>query len=149
METVIRKVENNRERYKELALEADPEEIVVKGYINQGDMFVLLENQKVMCEAIVIQVDTETCELKNLATSKEARGRGYATKMIEYLFKEYQKKYQRMIVGTSEEMIPFYVLRGFTKYHHTVKNFFIDNYTEEIRDNGFQCIDMHYYQKEF
>lgn len=145
----IEKIEENKEKYMELLLEADPEETVVMGYINQGDMFVLWEDNEVICEAVVIPFDKDICELKNLATSKEARGRGYATKMIEYLFKEYQKKYQRMIVGTSEEMIPFYVLRGFTKYHHTVKNFFIDNYTEEIWDNGFQCIDMHYYQKEF
>lgn len=45
-------------------------------------------------------------------------------------------------------MIPFYVLNGFTKYHHTVKNFFINNYDKEIWDGNLQCIDMYYYSKE-
>ena len=58
-------------------------------------------------------------------------------------------KYKRMIVGTSENMIPFYDLNGFTKYHHTVKNFFVDNYNEEIWDGDLHCIDMYYYSKEF
>lgn len=46
-------------------------------------------------------------------------------------------------------MIPFYVSNGFTKYHHTVKNFFVDNYDEEIWDGDLHCIDMYYYSKEF
>ena len=68
--------------------------------------------------------------------------------MIEYLFNTYKDKYKYMIVGTSENMIPFYVLNGFTKYHKTIKNFFTDNYKEEIIDNGHKCIDMYYYKKE-
>ena len=54
-----------------------------------------------------------------------------------------------MIVGTTENMIPFYVLNGFTKYYHTVKNFFVDNYKDEIWDGDLHCIDMYYYAKEF
>ena len=53
-----------------------------------------------------------------------------------------------MIVGTTENMIPFYVLKGFTKYHHTAKNFFIDNYDKEIFDGDMQCIDMYFYYKD-
>lgn len=53
-----------------------------------------------------------------------------------------------MIVGTTENMIPFYVLNGFTKYYKTVKNFFVDNYSKEIRDGDLHCIDMYYYSKE-
>ena len=54
-----------------------------------------------------------------------------------------------MIVGTTENMIPFYVRNGFTKYYKTVKNFFGDNYQEKIYDGNLQCIDMYYYSKEF
>ena len=46
-------------------------------------------------------------------------------------------------------MIPFYVLNGFTKYYKTIKNFFVDNYKEEIWDVDLHCIDMYYYSKEF
>jgi len=51
---------------------------------------------------------------------------------IKNIFEKYKKSYKRIIVGTTENLIPFYVLNGFTKYHHTVKNFFLDNYKEEI-----------------
>lgn len=145
----IKKVENNKKIYMNLLLEADPEEIVVSKYINEGDMYIGIDNNKVVCEIVITKVNDEECELKNIATLKECRGKGYAGQIITHVFNEYSKQYKRMIVGTTENMIPFYVLNGFTKYHHTVKNFFIDNYTEKIYDGDLQCIDMYYYSKEF
>ena len=68
--------------------------------------------------------------------------------LIQYVFNEYKGKYKRMIVGTTENMIPFYVLNGFTKYYKTAKNFFVDNYKKEIWDGNLHCIDMYYYAKE-
>ena len=100
-------------------------------------------------EIVITKVDEETCELKNIATLPEARGNGHAKILIEHVFNEYRTKYKRMIVGTTENMIPFYVLNGFNKYYKTVKNFFVDNYSEEVWDGDLHCIDMYYYCKEF
>ena len=55
---------------------------------------------------------------------------------------------EKMIVGTSENNIPFYVKQGFDKYEKTIKNYFIDNYDEEIIDGDLHCIDMYYYSKD-
>ena len=44
--------------------------------------------------------------------------------------------------------IPFFVKRGFDKYEKTVKNFFIDNYNEEITDGNLTCTDLIYYSKD-
>ena len=145
----IKKIIDNKEKYMNLLLEADPEESVVKQYINNGDMYVAFEGEEAVCEIIITEVNNEVCELKNIATLKNSRGKGYAQKLIKYVFKEYSKKYKRMIVGTTENMIPFYVRNGFTQYYKTVKNFFIDNYSEKIYDGNLQCIDMYYYSKEF
>ena len=117
--------------------------------LDNCDMYVLSDNGKALAEITITEVDSETCELKNIATLSESRGKGYAKMLIQYVFKEYKGKYKRMIVGTTENMIPFYVLNGFTKYYKTVKNFFIDNYEHEIWDGNLQCIDMYYYCKEF
>lgn len=144
----IEKVEENKEKYMNLLLEADPEAEVVKQYINKGDMYIGKEDEKVVCEILITKVNNEECELKNIATLQECRGKGYAKELIKYVFEKYKNQYKRMIVGTTENMIPFYVLNGFTKYHHTVKNFFIDNYSEKIYDGDLQCIDMYYYYKE-
>ena len=111
-------------------------------------MYVLEDNYEVLAEIVITKVDEETCELKNIATLKDARGKGYAKKLIQYVFNEYKAKYKKMIVGTTENMIPFYVINGFTKYHYTAKNFFLENYEEEIWDGDLQCIDMYYYYKE-
>ena len=53
-----------------------------------------------------------------------------------------------MLVGTTENNIPFYVKQGFDKYEKTIKNYFIDNYDEEIIDGNTKCIDMYYYSKD-
>jgi len=145
----IKRINENKEKYMNLLLEADPDENVIKSYINKSDMYIGIEDNKAVSAIVITEVNNDECELKNISTLKEYRGRGYAKKLIKYVFKEYSKKYKRMIVGTSENMIPFYVLNGFTKYHHTVKDFFVDNYNEEIWDGDLHCIDMYYYSKEF
>ena len=144
----IVKVDENKEQYMNLLLEADPDEDVVKKYIQEGEMYVVKVNGKALAEIFITKVDEETCELKNIATLPTARGKGLAKSLIEYVFNEYKGKYKKMIVGTTENMIPFYVLIGFNKYYKTVKNFFIDNYNKEIWDGNLQCMDMYYYYKE-
>ena len=144
----INKIEENKLDYMDLLLSADPEKNVVMHYIEKGDMFVLSNNGKALAEILIIPVDSETCELKNIATVSDARGNGFAGMLIQYVFNEYKGKYKRMIVGTTENMIPFYVLNGFTKYYKTAKNFFVDNYKKEIWDGNLHCIDMYYYAKE-
>ena len=143
----IEKVIKNKDKYLKLLLEADPEENVVRNCIESGDMYVGLEDNVPVCEVVITKVDDEECELKNIATDPNFRGKGYAQELIRYVFNEYKDRYKRMIVGTTENMIPFYVLNGFTKYHHTVKNFFVDNYEEEIWDGDLHCIYMYYYYK--
>ena len=59
----------------------------------------------------------------------------------------YKTKYEKMIVGTTENCIPFYVKQGFDKYEKTVKNFGEDNYDEKIRNENAICIDKYYYSK--
>lgn len=145
----ISKVIDNKNNYINLLLEADPDKNVVCNYIEKGEMYILKKSEKVLAEIVITKVDEETCELKNIATLPEARGNGYAKILLEYVFNEYRTKYKRMIVGTTENMIPFYVLNGFNKYYKTVKNFFVDNYSEEVWDGDLHCIDMYYYCKEF
>ena len=60
----------------------------------------------------------------------------------------YKQKYNKMLVGTTENNIPFYVKQGFDKYEKTIKNYFVDNYDEEIFDGDLQCVDMYYYSND-
>lgn len=135
----------DKEMYMELILEADPDKEVVEKYIKDSDMYGLFEHDKLLAEIIITKVDKDTCELKNIATIEDARGKGYGRKLINYVASLYKNKYKKMIVGTTENNIPFYVKCGFDKYYKTVKNFFIDNYTKEIWDENLKCVDMYYY----
>lgn len=145
---VIKKEKDNKEQYLDLLLEADPSEKLIRQYLVDGDLFVLTYKNEVACVAVVTRVDDDICELKNIATEKRHRGKGYAKKMLKYLCENYKQKYNKMIVGTTENNIPFYVKQGFDKYEKTIKNFFIDNYEEEIKDGELVCTDMIYYSKD-
>ena len=68
--------------------------------------------------------------------------------MLKFLCGNYKQKFNKMIVGTSENNIPFYVKQGFDKYEKTIKNYFVDNYDKEIWDGNLRCIDMYYYSKD-
>lgn len=144
----IRKIKENKNDYMKLLLEADPSEKIINEYLDRGDLFCFKYNDDVVCVAVVVRIDKETCELKNIATKEEYRGKGYASKMIKYLCGTYKQKYNKMIVGTTENNITFYVKQGFDKYEKTIKNFFVDNYEEEIWDEDLQCIDIYYYSKK-
>lgn len=73
----------------------------------------MFEDEGIMSVIVITKVDDNICELKNIATVKYARGKGYGRQLMQY-----RKKYKKMIVGTTENNIPFYVKCG------TVKNFF-------------------------
>ena len=78
---------------------------------------------------------------------KEYRNKGYASKLLKSLCGNYKQKYEKMLVGTTENNIPFYVKQGFDTYEKTIKNYFIDNYDEEIKDGSLICTDLIYYSK--
>ena len=145
---VIKKEKENKEQYMDLLLDSDPSKDMINNYLKNGELFVLTYKEDVACIAVVTIVNEDTCELKNIATVKKYRGQGYGKKMIKYLFDNYKQKYEKMIVGTSENNIPFYVKQGFDRYYKTIKNFFVDKYAEEILDGDLQCIDMYYYSKD-
>lgn len=144
----IKKERDNKEQYLDLLLEADPNKEIIYKYLADGELFVLTFKDEPACIAVVVKIDNDTVELKNIATKEKYRGKGFAKKMIKYLADNYKQKYSKMIVGTTENNIPFYVKQGFDKYERTIKNFFIDNYDEEIWDGKLHCIDLIYYSKD-
>ena len=141
----IKKITLNKNDYMELLLLADPSEKMINSYLNKGEMFVLSVNGEAVCEAVVVKVSDNVCELKNLATKKEYQGYGFGKQMLQHLFQNYKNMFTTMLVGTSSPA--FYEKFGF-EYSHTVSNFFVDNYEEPIIDNGVKCIDMTYLKKD-
>ena len=100
---VIKKEKENKEQYMDLLLEADPSKDMVNNYLKDGELFVLTYKDDVACVAVVIKIDDETIELKNIATKEVYRRQGYGKKMLKYLADNYKQKYKKMIARNIRE----------------------------------------------
>ena len=143
----VKRIEN-KEDYMDLLLEADPSKASIMKYLQDSDVYGLKLNDEIISLAVILPISNKTLELKNLVTKKEYRNKGYAKRLLKHLCGNYKQKYDKMLVGTTENNIPFYVKQGFDKYEKTIKNYFIYNYGEEIWDGDLNCTDMYYYSKD-
>ena len=143
----VKKIEN-KEDYMDLLLEADPSKDMIHKYLNDSDVYAIQKADELISIAVILHIDRKTLELKNIVTKENYRNRGYAKTLLKSLCGNYKQKYDRMLIGTTENNIPFFVKQGFDKYEKTVKNFFIDNYKEEITGGNLTCTDLIYYSKD-
>ena len=169
----IEKINENKKRFLALLLLADEQEDMIDRYLERGDLFALYDNDlkdndlynnnlndndrnnndlndndlKSVC--VVVPIDSETCELKNIATYEKYQGRGYGKALIKFIFEYYGNDYQTMLVGTGETpaILSFYESLGFEKSHR-VENFFTDNYDHPMYEEGIQLVDMIYLKKD-
>ena len=144
----IEKITHNKKQYLDLLLLADEQENMIDKYLENGDMFALFDDDlKTVC--VVVAIDSETCELKNIATYPKYQGKGYAKILIKFISDFYKDKYKAMLVGTGEvpSILSFYNSCGFEK-SHCIKNFFTNNYDHPMFEEGIQLIDMIYLKKE-
>ena len=143
----VKKIEN-KEDYIDLLLEADPSKDMIHKYLNNSDVYALKKEDELISIAVILHIDRKTLELKNIVTKENYRNKGYAKTLLKSLYGNYKQKYDRMLVGVAENNIPFFVKQGFDKYEKTIKNFFVDNYKEEIKDGELTCTDLIYYSKD-
>ncbi len=144
----IEKITKDKKRFLDLLLLADEQENMIDKYLTCGDMFALYDNDlKSIC--VVVSIDEEACELKNIATYKEYQGKGYGRALITFISDFYKNEYKIMLVGTGETptILSFYKNCGF-KESHRVKNFFTDNYDHLMFEEGVQLVDMVYLKKD-
>lgn len=121
----VRKISINKKAYLPLLLEADPSEVMIDRYLEDGEMYVLLANGQAASVAVVGQANDEVCELYNLATAEGERGKGYASKLVRHILRLYQPRAKKMRVGTSQPLMGFYERFGF-RYAFTREGFFLD-----------------------
>ena len=144
----IEKITDNKKQYLDLLLLADEQEDMIDRYLESGDMFALYDDDlKTVC--VVVAVNKETCELKNIATYKKYQGKGYAKALLKFISDHYKNNYKTMLVGTGETpvILSFYESCGFEESYR-VKNFFTDNYDRPIFEGNIQLVDMIYLKKD-
>ena len=140
-------VTENKKQYLSLLLLADEQEDMIDRYLERGTMYVLDDNG-VKAECVVTDEGDRILEIKNIAVEPDSHGMGYGRRLIEAIAELYASDFDTLRVGTGDSTltIPFYEKCGF-KRHHTIKNFFIDNYDHPIFEGGVQLVDMVYLQK--
>jgi ribosomal protein S18 acetylase RimI-like enzyme len=142
----IERVCDDKKRYLDLLLLADPCEEMVEKYLADGEMYVLYDGDEAVCECVMYEREDGQIELKNLATSPDRQRQGHASALVREMFCTYAGRYERMYVGTCGAE-SFYESLGF-RYSYTDPGFFTRNYPEPVIDNGVQCIDMVYLVKD-
>ncbi len=144
----IEKITDNKKQFLDLLLLADEQEDMIDKYLLNGDLFALYDDDlKSVC--VVLPIDSQTCELKNIATYENYQGKGYGRALIDFISAFYKNNYKTMLVGTGETpwILSFYENCGF-KISHRIKNFFTDNYNHPMFDGDIQLVDMIYLKKD-
>ena len=144
----IKEVNSNKTDFMEILLVGDEEASMINRYLEQSTIFALYDNDILASICAVMEIDTETVEIKNLATYPEFQNKGYASKLLDYVCNRYKEKFRTVILGTGENetTLNFYKKRGFVETRR-IKNFFTDNYSHPIFENGKQLVDMIYLKK--
>lgn len=144
----FQQVHENKAQYMDLLFLADEQEDMIYRYLDQGEMFLLLDPE-VVGECVVCDLGEGVFEIKNIATFPEHQGKGYGRALIEFVLAHYRDRCHTMLVGTGDSplTVPFYKKCGFTE-HHRVKNFFLDHYDHPIIEEGVQLVDMVYFSRK-
>ena len=143
----ILRVTENKKQYLPFLLMADEQEDMIDRYLERGHLYVLMDDGvKGVC--VITDEGEGVWEIKNIATSPSARGKGYGRVMLDFLASAYQDRGHTLLVGTGDSplTLPFYKRCGFVR-SHIVKDFFPKHYDHPIIECGVQLKDMVYLKK--
>ncbi|ART75026.1 GNAT family N-acetyltransferase [Sutcliffiella horikoshii] len=136
---------SGRLKYLPYLIMADESETVVKEYIAEGQMFVIiLGGGMVGGVALFVEELADVVELKNIALDPQFRGLGLGKQVIDLSFEIFREQgFRKMMVGTANSSIAnlaFYQKAGF-RMAEIRKDFFL-KYPEPIFEDGIQAVDM-------
>lgn len=145
MDITIKKIEHVTEAHYELLLEADPSRELIDNYIARSTAFEAVSDDKCVGVMVLLPTRPEMVEIVNIAVAEAQRGKGIATRMIQFAL-EYAKKanYKTIEIGTGStgfEQLYLYQKCGF-QMTWIDRDFFTRYHDEEIIDNGFLLQDM-------
>lgn len=143
---IIVEIKNDKKQFLQLLLIGDESETMIDRYLQQGNLYVGILNGVPITVCVVLTIDDTTVEIKNLAVSPCFQRRGFGRLMLEYVEKVNPNK--SIILGTGEtpSTLRFYEKCGY-RYSHRVPNFFSNNYSNPIIEEGVLLRDMIYLKK--
>ncbi|MBS1600568.1 MAG: GNAT family N-acetyltransferase [Bacteroidetes bacterium] len=135
----------------ELLLDADPSMAAIEKYLDFSDIHIALFEGKTIGVFVLLTLNAATLEIKNIAVDERFQGYGIGTFLLASATQiAIDKGFKTIVIGTSNASVGqlyLYQKSGFEitsiKY-----NFFLDNYTEPIFENGIQCKHMIVLEKQ-
>jgi ribosomal protein S18 acetylase RimI-like enzyme len=135
----------------DLLLLADPAKDMIDAYLKTSKVFIAEKNKALGGVVVLFPVSNETIEIKNIAVLPDLQGQGVGTFLIKKSIETAAENgFIDIIIGTANSSIgqlALYQKLGFVK-SEIKKNFFLENYTELIIENGIQAVDMIILKKE-
>lgn len=145
----IRQITRDKDEYMDMLLMADPQKDIIERYLYQSEMFVLVNGGDVCSVCVVQLLKNRKCELKNIVTRVQDRGKGYAAYLIHYICEYYSDVCDTMYAGTgnAKRMIEFLERSGFVNSHMAV-NYYVDHYQEPIYEDGIRITDKIFMKRQ-
>lgn len=141
----IKEISEGKETFMPLLLEGDEQEDMVWRYLWRGRLYAGYEAGALVAVCVVTEEDGSTVEIKNLAVHRDFRRRGCGRRMLLHV----ESAWPGLMLGTGEtpSTLLFYHKCGYS-YSHTIKDFFTDNYSSPIIEEGVRLRDMVYLHKK-
>ena len=128
-----------------LLLSADPSEAALQLYLPNSTVFVAEINNQIIGEYVLYRINAQEVEIKNIAVDEAHQRKGIGKLLLNNATIQATKQgCSRLTIGTSNASIAqlyLYQKQGF-EINSIKHNFFVDNYTEPIFENGIQCKHM-------
>ena len=144
MAVTLARVDGDREPYVPLLLEADESEPVLRAYLDDGELFEILDEGVPVGVVLLIPEAERELEIKNIAIDPARRGRGLGRAAVDEVVASARARgVGRLLVGTadtSEDLHRFYRRCGFADAGRRER--FFDDYPEPVIERGRTAHDM-------
>lgn len=140
-----RKLEPHESPPYDLLLLADPSRQLIETYLADGECYIVEEKGEIIGVFVVIELNKETIEIKNIAVREDLQGQGIGKNLVfDAIRIAKENGYATVEIGTGNSSIgqlALYQQCGF-RITGVIQDFFVDQYDEVIMENGIQCMDM-------
>ncbi len=139
------KIELLKDKYDtpyDLLLSADPSMENIKNYLELGSCYLAILDDEVIGVVVLKELNSTSIEIVNVAVKESFRSKGVGVKLLT--FSEKVSKvfgYTSLIIATGNSSIrqlAIYQKFGF-EIEETYRNYFLDNYSDLIFEDGIQC----------
>jgi ribosomal protein S18 acetylase RimI-like enzyme len=141
----IRPIREDESIPYDLLLSADPSELAIQVYLPYSTIYLAYIDDIIIAQYVLFPINDNEIEIKNIAVYEAYQGQSIGKLLLQDATQRaIDTGYKTLSIGTSNASIGqlyLYQQQGF-ELSGIKMNFFIDNYTEPLYENGIQCVHM-------